>query len=101
MVAESSTSGKKGFEVEELRRKLKLSEGEQQGVFLAKEERSILPEVNWMAVAKILTSKSFSVESLKQTLFVAWNTTREVSFTSIEKNLFVLQCGDPTYHCMV
>ncbi|KAK1696297.1 hypothetical protein QYE76_012994 [Lolium multiflorum] len=91
----------KGFEVEELRRKLKPSEGEQEGVFLAKEERSTLPDVKWMAVAKVLTSKSFSAESLKQTLFAAWNTAREVSFTSIEKKLFVLQCGDPAYHCMV
>jgi hypothetical protein len=49
--------------VEDLLRKLKLSEGEREGVFLAKEERGSLPEVKWMAAAKLLTGKNFSEES--------------------------------------
>jgi hypothetical protein len=91
MAAESASSKKRGVEVEDLLRKLKLSEFEQEGVFLAKEERSKLPKVKWMAVAKVLTSKSFSEESLRRTMAASWNTTREVSFTSIERNLFVIQ----------
>ena len=55
MAAESSSSRRGGVDVEEMLRKLKLSEGEKEGVFLAKEERSGLPEVKWMAVAKLLS----------------------------------------------
>ncbi|KAM0843815.1 hypothetical protein ACQ4PT_057478 [Festuca glaucescens] len=82
---------REGIEVEDLLRKLKLSEGEHEGVFLAKEERGSLPEVKWMAAAKLLTRKNFSEESLKRTMFAAWNSARELSFGKIEKNLFVVQ----------
>ena len=51
-----------------------------EGVFLAKEERGGLPEVKWMEVAKLLSVRSFSEESLKRTMFSAWNPAREVTF---------------------
>ncbi|KAK1629914.1 hypothetical protein QYE76_004229 [Lolium multiflorum] len=80
-----------GEDVEDLLKKLKLSEEEREGVVLAKEERSNLPEVKWMAVARVLTGKGFSDESLKRTMLAAWNTAREVTFRPIGKNLFVVQ----------
>jgi hypothetical protein len=70
-MAAGSSRAKGGDEVEDLLRKLKLSEIEQEGVFLAKEDRSALPEVKWMAVAKVLTEKGFSDESLRRTMMAA------------------------------
>ena len=80
MVAESSRGKTGKMDVEDLLSKLKLSEGEMGGVFLAKEERGGLPEVKWMAVAKLLSVRSFSEESLKRTMFSAWDPAREVTF---------------------
>lgn len=79
------------FDVDELLKNLKLSEAEQDGVVLAKADRAKLPEVKWMAAARLLTTKHFSEQSLIQTMCAAWNTTREVSFRAIGKNLFVVQ----------
>jgi hypothetical protein len=65
-------------DVNELLRKLRLSDAERDGVVLAKEARGNLPEVKWMAMARLLTEKKFSEQSLIVTMKVAWNTTREV-----------------------
>ncbi|KAM0890378.1 hypothetical protein ACQ4PT_027087 [Festuca glaucescens] len=95
-MAAGSSGVKKGeAAVEDLLRKLQLSDVEKEGVFLAREERGNLPEVKWMAAAKLLTIKSFSDESLKRTMFAAWNTAKEVDFTPIGKNLYVVQA-----HCL-
>ena len=93
MEAESSKMGasRVDLEVDELLSKLQLSEEERDGVVLAKVDRENLPAVKWMAVAKLLTSKDFSVTSLMSTMRAAWNPAREVSFRSIGKNLFVIQ----------
>ena len=87
----ATESSKKGEDVESLLMKLKLSEGEKAGVILPKEVRGNLPEVKWMAVARVLTRKAFSDESLKRTMYAAWNTAREVAFNPIGRNLYVLQ----------
>jgi hypothetical protein len=93
MAAESSKMGASRMEpeVDELLNKLQLSEEEKDGVVLVKADRDNLPAVKWMAAAKLLTSKDFSVTSLMMTMRLAWNTAREVSFRSIGKNLFVIQ----------
>ncbi|XP_051220993.1 uncharacterized protein [Lolium perenne] len=83
------------YEVDELLKNLKLSEAEREGVFLAKEDRESLPEVKWMAVGRLLTVRGFSEQSLEKTLRAAWNPAREVSFRSIEQNLFQVQA-----HCV-
>ncbi|KAK1610483.1 hypothetical protein QYE76_034156 [Lolium multiflorum] len=75
----------------ELLRKLNLSEAEREGVVLGKADQGNLPEVKWMAVAKLLTIKGFSEVSLDKTMRAAWNTTRKVTFRPIGKNLFVIQ----------
>jgi hypothetical protein len=92
MAAESSKMGASRMEpeVDELLNKLQLSE-EKDGVVLVKADWDNLPAVKWMAAAKLLTSKDFSVTSLMMTMRSAWNTAREVSFRSIGKNLFVIQ----------
>jgi hypothetical protein len=93
---EGGSSGvKKGLDVEDLLRKLHLSDVEKEGVFLAKEDRGDLPAVKWMVVGKLLSRKDFSAESLKRTMFAAWNTAQEVTFRAIEKNLFLIQA-----HCL-
>ncbi|KAK1669397.1 hypothetical protein QYE76_057556 [Lolium multiflorum] len=64
-------------------------------VVLGKEEIKTWPEVKWLAAAKVLMEKSFSLESLKKTLHAAWTPAREVTFHAVEENLFVLQA-----HCL-
>ena len=79
------------FEVDDLLKNLKLSDKEKDGVFLPRAERVNLPEVKWMAVAKLLTIKDFSERSLERTMRAAWNAAREVIFRPIGKNLFIVQ----------
>jgi hypothetical protein len=71
------------FEVDELLGNLKLSEEEKEGVVLAKADRGSLPEVKWMAVARLLTVRGFSEQSLERTMRAAWNAAREVVFRPI------------------
>lgn len=56
MAAEASRARSKEGEddVEHLLRTLRLSDAEEEGVFLAKEDRSNLPEVKWTAAVKLL-----------------------------------------------
>jgi hypothetical protein len=49
MAAESS-GVRKGASVEDLLQRLKLSEVEKEGMFLAKEDWGSLPKVKWMAI---------------------------------------------------
>jgi hypothetical protein len=94
MAAESSSRGKSaedGDDVEKLLKTLSLSEAEKDGVVLASAERTKLPEVKWLAAARLLTSKNFSEQSLISTMRAAWNPAREVSFHAIGKNLFLVQ----------
>jgi hypothetical protein len=44
-----------------------------------------------MAVAKLLTVKGSSKQSLKETMRAAWNLACELIFRPIEKNLFMMQ----------
>jgi hypothetical protein len=94
-MAAGSSGVRKGASVEDLLQRLKLSEVEKEGVFLAKEDRGSLSEVKWMAVGKLLTKKSFSEESLRRMMMAAWNTGREVTFRATERNLFTIQA-----HCL-
>jgi hypothetical protein len=93
MAAESSFSakGKKDVDVEELRLKLQLSETEKEGVFLKKEESASLPTIKWMAVAKLLTTKTFSEASLANTMRSAWSLARDFTFRPVGENLFIIQ----------
>jgi hypothetical protein len=86
---------RKGANMEDLLQKLKLSDVEKDGVFLAKEDRGNLPKVKWMTVGKLLTRKSFSEESLRWTMLAAWNAGRVVTFRATERNLFTIQA-----HCL-
>lgn len=93
MAADSSDARVKTGEVDvnTLLQKLRLNEAEREEVVLAREERGSLPEVKWLAVAKLLTVKQFSEQSLISTMHAAWNTAREISFRPIAKNLFMVQ----------
>jgi len=74
-------------DVEEPLGKLKLSESKRQGVVLVKPDRESLPEVKWMAAARLLTVKNLSEQSLISTMKAAWK------FRPIGKNLFVVQAN--------
>ncbi|KAM0920396.1 hypothetical protein ACQ4PT_007544 [Festuca glaucescens] len=93
MDAKSSARGShaKEFDVQELLKNLNLHEAELNEVVLSKEEIKNWPEVKWLAAARILSGKSFSLESLERTMHSAWASTREVTFHAMKTNLFVLQ----------
>lgn len=55
-----------------LLRNLQLSDVKQDGVVLAAKDREALPEVKWMAAAKLLTRKDFSATALYSTMRSAW-----------------------------
>ncbi|GJN07955.1 hypothetical protein PR202_ga25833 [Eleusine coracana subsp. coracana] len=93
-MATSAAKGKAKMsktDVEALLQKLRLSEAKKGGVVLAEKDRSNLPEVKWMAMAKLLTVKDFSPNLLFNTMLSTWNSARNVSFRPIGKNLFVVQ----------
>ncbi|CAO2163682.1 unnamed protein product [Urochloa humidicola] len=93
MSTSQSKAGARKAEVDgdALLQNLRLSETERNGVVLPRAERESLPEVKWMAVAKLLTVKQFSEQSLISTMLSAWNTAREVTFRPLAKNLFMVQ----------
>lgn len=77
--------------LDDLLQKLKLSDAEREGVFLAKATMEELPKVKWMAAAKLLSVKEYSEASLMSTMRSAWNTARDVTFRPIGRNLYVVQ----------
>ena len=78
-------------DVQDLLKKLRLSDVEQEGVVLAEVDQAKLPEVKWMAAAKLLMVKEFNEISLMSTMRVAWSMMHEVTFRPIGKNLFITQ----------
>ena len=75
MAAESSqaSSGKtsKDVVVDELLRNMDLHEAELDDVVLGKEVVGSWPRVKWLAAAKVLTQKSFGLQTLKSTMLAA------------------------------
>lgn len=74
----------KDVDMDELLKNLKLQGDELNDVLLGKEEVTKWHGVKWLATTKVLTSKSFSMHSLKNTMHAAWNPAREV---------FLSRCG--------
>ena len=87
MAAKSTKVGmqKNEVDVNALLQQLQLNDVERDEVVLAKEERENLPKVKWLAVAKLLTLKQFSDQSLFSTMMAAWNPAQEVSFRPLAK----------------
>ena len=81
------------MDVNTLPQKLQLNDAKRDGVVLAKEERENLPKVKWLAVAKLLTVKQFSDQSLSSTMMATWNPAREVTFRPIARNLYMVQAS--------
>jgi hypothetical protein len=52
-------------------------------------------EARWLAIGKVLTSKSFSVEALFEKMKVVWNLSREPGCREAGENLFIFQM-----HCL-
>ncbi|KAM0838524.1 hypothetical protein ACQ4PT_060902 [Festuca glaucescens] len=83
------------YEVDELLKNLNLQVEELNNVVLGKEEVRRWPEVKWLAAAKILTRKAFSMQPLKNTMMAAWSPPQEVTFHELEPKKIVLQA-----HCL-
>jgi hypothetical protein len=61
---------------------------------VVKEEvENLKKEAKWMAVMKVLTTKSFSAILLKKTLRFAWAPAKEVFFRDLEDNRFLVQAS--------
>jgi hypothetical protein len=77
--------------LDELLSSLNIKGEEIGGVFVKKEEVEMLKgETKWMAVMKVLSSKPFSVASLKKTMRFAWAPAQEVLFRDLEENRFMI-----------
>ncbi|KAK1619778.1 hypothetical protein QYE76_025295 [Lolium multiflorum] len=73
--------------LEELLRSLKLSGADIGGISVAKEEVEALKEgTKWMAVMRLLSSKTFSAASMKKTMEFAWAPAQEVTFRDLEED---------------
>ena len=48
-------------------------------------------EVKWLKAAKVLTNNGFSNQSHESSMLAAWNLARDVTFSAVEENLFILQ----------
>jgi hypothetical protein len=79
--------------LEELMRSLKLTGADIGGISVAKEVVEALKEdTKWMAVMRLLSSKTFSAASLKKTMEFAWAPAQEVTFRDLEEdNGFLVQ----------
>ena len=86
-MAESSRAregkSRKDVDVDELLRNLKLHGEELNDVVLGREEVKYWSAAKWLAAAKVLTRKAFSMNSLKNTMHAAWNPAHEVTFHEV------------------
>ncbi|KAM0892438.1 hypothetical protein ACQ4PT_025747 [Festuca glaucescens] len=97
---EGEGSGKTGHlgavpSLEELLRSLNLTGADIAGISVAKEKVDALKEgTKWVAVMRLLLTKSFSVASLKKTMEFAWAPAQEVTFRDLaEDNRFIVQAN--------
>jgi hypothetical protein len=75
--------------LEELLKSLNLKEEDIGGFFVAKEQIDELKEeTKWMAVMRLLTTKSFSRSSLNKTMSFASAPVKKVVFRELEENRF-------------
>jgi hypothetical protein len=80
--------------LEELLRSLNLKGEDIDGFVVARSEVETLKEgTKWLAVARLLTSKPFSVTSLKKTMQFAWAPAQEISFRDVDENRFLIQAN--------
>jgi hypothetical protein len=80
--------------LEDLLKSLNLKGEDIEGFFVAKDEVQSLKEgTKWMAVVRLLSSKPFSVTSLKKTMRFAWAPAQEVRFRDLEENKFIVQAS--------
>jgi hypothetical protein len=93
----SGTAGKAGGKeptLEELLWSLNLKGEDIDGLFVAKDEvESLKEEAKWMAVIKLMTTKPFSVVSLKKMMRFAWALAQEVVIRDVEENRFLVQAS--------
>jgi hypothetical protein len=78
--------------LEDLLQSLKIKGDDLGGVFVPKADVEALKEDSkWMAVLRVLTTKTFSASSLKQTLHFAWAPAQEITFRDLENGSFIVQ----------
>ncbi|KAK1627625.1 hypothetical protein QYE76_001940 [Lolium multiflorum] len=78
--------------LEDLLQSLKIKGDDLGGIFVPKAEVEALKEDSkWMAVLKVLTTKTFSASSLKQTLRFAWAPAQVITFRDLENGSFIVQ----------
>ncbi|KAE8794044.1 hypothetical protein D1007_31339 [Hordeum vulgare] len=71
---------------------MKLKESELDAVMVGDDEISkFATETRWLAVAKVTTTKAFSVESFKTTMKFIWRLAYEPAIREADDNLFIIQ----------
>lgn len=87
----SSLSGGKSEDPSVLLGKLHLEDDEMDNLIWEKEVDDPLEKPKWLALAKVLTRKSFSQGALIAHMKSAWNPSRDVTWRRINSNLFSVQ----------
>ncbi|XBJ12109.1 hypothetical protein VPH35_016693 [Triticum aestivum] len=84
--------GKTPIDLEAAMRNMKLKETELDDVIVGDEEIAELSkDARWLAVARVNTTKFFSVESFKNTMIFAWRLANEPEIREADDNLFIIQ----------
>jgi hypothetical protein len=73
---------------------LQITGDDLEGLFVPKEEvKSLREDAKWMAVVKLLSSKSFSAVALEKTMRFAWAPAQEVTFSAREEGRFLVKAS--------
>jgi hypothetical protein len=79
--SKTTKDGAKEYDIQGLLKNLNLHKAELKDVALGKEKVRSWPEVKWLAAARVLTEKGFSMESLKNIIYSTWTQVRDVFMT--------------------
>ncbi|KAK1628786.1 hypothetical protein QYE76_003101 [Lolium multiflorum] len=89
----SRMKGKDPVSIDVMLEQLDLQDDEFNDLIVDEDDQEIKESVQWMAVAKVQTEKSFSHAAFFGEMRAAWNTAQPVKFRSIGENLFTLQAS--------
>ena len=82
-------------ELEELWKKLTVTEAEDEGIKLGSNSIMVAKEIgkNCMCM-KILTQRTVILEALKKNMRMLWKPSKEMQISEIEEDLFLVEFGD-------
>ena len=82
-------------ELEELWKKLTLTEKEEKDIILGSNSTKVAKEARKNCiVVKVLTQRNVNVEALKKNMRMLWKPNKGLQFSEIEDNLYLAEFGD-------